>query len=219
MVPSRDPLAVQDVLTGKPNGSASSPDPCLSSTSETLAPRKKRKVSFAPGPPTSFSHHDQPQETSRPESALRRNTRSSSQGKVTMKTLPDIAESSAEVPPAHTSGATGRTGGEEEKEEKGSSERLDLPSMSVEQLSDDESISSGASSVTSTGEGSSTPTVAPKRRGRPRKKVSLARDKVTAGGDTRVKEEGTKAVQPLASERMLKTVSMERKAAKGESQW
>lgn len=193
----RGPLTVQDVLTGKPNGSISLADPSLSSACDTPTHRKKRKVSFAPGPPTSFSHHDQPQEVSRPESPLRRKTRSSS----ALKTL---AESSAEA-----------SRGKEEQEERGV-ERLDLPSVSSEKLSDEESISSCASSVASTGESSSTPGAdvapAPKRRGRPRKKVSLARATKKAVGEegaARVEsaseDAGAKVVEPMAVERAFKT--------------
>lgn len=227
----RGPLTMQDVLKGKHNGSASSSDPSLSSACELSVPRKKRKVSFAPGPPTSFSHHEQLQEITTPESALRRNTRSSSQGKLAMKTL---AESSVEVAPAHTSSATSRTTGKEEKEEKGILERLDLPSVSTERLSDEESISSCGSSVASIGESSSTPTVegvAVKRRGRPRKKSSLAREKrmkmaASEEGGTRVESAsehtGAKVVEPLAVEkaveRAFKTgIVTKQSKARGES--
>lgn len=199
---------------------AGSPEPNLSSLVGNTAAnvRKKRKVSFAPGPPTSFSHRGQEtpslQDTSKPESIPRRNTRSSSQNR--NAAAKNIAESTGEVPPppTHSPASVPADGG---------LEKPDLPpSVSREKLSDEESISSCASTVSSTGESSSLKIVegvSVKRRGRPRTKNLLVKetktnDEATGTQGALEEDKGAKVVESSDAQRTFKTriVTKQRKA-------
>lgn len=137
------PSSVQERMMG--NVISSTADLSLSSiTNSSGSPRKKRKVSFAPGPPTSFGHQslDPPlrEEVSRPslESVPRRSTRSSSQSRNPTRALRSTTSAAAaETSPVHAHPAA----------ERGDEEKPNLSSESAEKLSDEESVGSIASSV------------------------------------------------------------------------
>lgn len=145
--------SAQAVPTCRALSDIPSPDQNLSFVDNASELRKKRKVSFAPGPPTSFSPPDG--EVSKPESMLRRYTRSSSQTRKT-RHAEVVKEEVLLVPPLTT----------------------------AEKMSDEESTSSCASSVASTSDGSISEKMerllSLKLRGRSRKNRSLAKQTKTA---------------------------------------
>lgn len=167
-------------------------------SSNTASLRKKRKVSFAPDPPTSFGDHYQKlppkKDVSKSTSeTMRRTTRSSSRHRheVTDQQLQEFREEmSLPIPWASAEAARKKQDSSVELEEW---HPLLVSARSGDKLSDEESVSSSVSSVTSPGDvGSPSPVMGEgKRRGRPRgskNKSTLVKERKSAEGSSTVEK-------------------------------
>ena len=157
-----------------------------SANGNTASPRKKRKVSFAPNLPTSYSKKHGVRDVGRAsmgtESVSRRSTRSSTQQNGGAANPPQDVESSPPIPSPYAHALIRNTKDSELREYMEKSESLGSTAPAAERLSDEESVCSSVSSVASTSDSVSSQRtgVASKRRGRPpgsRKKSPVGKQK------------------------------------------